>query len=268
MQVPDLITSSKNERIKALQRLEKSSERRETGTFLIEGKREILKALKAGFELSEVYYCPSLIEEKQLEMLHKRRISLVPISHHVFESIAYRENKDGMIAVCRFKSLRLEELPLSPHPLLIVLEAVEKPGNLGAILRTADACGADAIIVCEPKTDIYNPNVIRASLGCVFSKSVVCCTKDEALDYLHAHKIQSIATTPYTDKIYFEEDLTQAIAIVMGTEADGLSEFWLKNTSTQVKVPMLGEADSLNVSVCTAILVYESLRQRQITSIK
>lgn len=264
MQPPLLITSAKNDRIKSLQRLDKASERREQGVFPVEGKREILKALNAGFTFLEVYYCPQLIDEKEIADLFGETPS-IQISHSVFETIAYRENRDGIIGLCKYRSIQLNDLKFGATPLLIVLEAVEKPGNLGAILRTADAAGVDAIIVCDPKTDIFNPNVIRASLGCVFSKTVVSCSNEDALAFLKSKKIKSVATTPYTDTIYFKEDLRQPLAILMGTEADGLSDYWLKNADMQTKVPMLGEADSLNVSVCTAVVVYEALRQRLCT---
>ncbi len=256
------ITSTKNDRIKALQRLEKSSERKETGTFLVEGIREISKAVKAGFTFREVFYCPTLVSEDAVRKLIGSNTVLVPVSHHVFEALTYRENKDGLLAVAQYKSLSLDAVQLSKTPFLIVLEAVEKPGNLGAILRTADAANVDAVLVCDPKTDIYNPNVIRSSIGCVFSKQVVCCDNESAVHYLRQKQITSIATTPYTEQVYFKEDLTKPVAIVMGTEAEGLSDFWLQHADVQAKVPMLGEADSLNVSVCLAVLVYETVRQR------
>lgn len=257
-----IITSTKNERIKALQRLSKSSERRKEDLFIIEGKRELEKAIAANYTFTELYYAPELIAEEEINQLFFKDIPKTAVSHHVFEAIAYRENRDGLIVLSKPKTHRLEDLQLGTPPLVIVLEAVEKPGNLGAILRTADASGADAVIVCDPKTDVYNPNVIRASIGCVFSKQIACCTSQEALAYFQAKDIATLATTPYTESIYFQQNLTQPLAIVMGTEADGLSDYWLKQAKLQVKVPMLGEADSLNVSVCLSVVIYEAVRQR------
>lgn len=257
-----LLTSTKNDRIKALQKLEKSSERRKENLFVLEGIREIEKAIRANYTFTEVFYNPNIASEAEVDTLFKKNIPKTAVSNHVFEAIAYRENRDGIIALARPKSLSLDELELSNNPLIIVLEAVEKPGNLGAMLRTADAAGADAIIVCDPKTDVYNPNVIRASIGCVFTKPVVCCESAEAIAFFKSKNIKTLATTPYTTAIYFEQNLTQAIAVVMGTEADGLSDYWLKNTDIQVKVPMLGITDSLNVSVCLSVVLYEAVRQR------
>jgi len=257
-----VITSTKNERIKALQKLAKSSERKKEDVFVIEGIRELEKAIKSGYKFVEVFYNPAEISESQIDRLFGYEIEKTAISHHVFESVAYRENRDGLITLAKPKNVSLSDLNLSEKPLLIVLEAVEKPGNLGAMLRTADAAGADAIIVCDPVTDIYNPNVIRSSLGCIFTKPVVCCRSEDAVAFFSEKKIKTLATTPDTKAIYFDQDLNCPIAIVMGTEANGLSDYWLKNTDLQVKVPMLGLADSLNVSVCLSVVLYESVRQR------
>ena len=257
-----VITSTKNERIKSLQKLAKSSERKKEDVFVIEGKRELEKAIQSGYKFTEAFFCPNVISEDEINRLFGFDIPKTAISHHVFESIAYRENRDGLIALAKPKNVSLNDLKLSKNPLVIVLEAVEKPGNLGAMLRTADASGADAIIVCDPITDIYNPNVIRASLGCIFTKPVVCCKSEEAIAFFKLKNITTLATTPDAKSIYFDQNLNKPIAIVMGTEADGLSDYWLKNTDVQVKVPMLGIADSLNVSVCLSVVLYESVRQR------
>ena len=257
-----LITSTKNERIKALQKLDKSSERKKEEVFIVEGRREIERALANDFIFKEVFYCPSLVAEQEVAKLFNANVPKTAISHHVFEAVAYRENRDGIVALARPKFYTLDNLPLGKHPLLVVLEAVEKPGNLGAILRTADAASADAVIVCDPKTDIYNPNVIRSSVGCVFSKPVVCCQSHEAIEFFKQQGILTLATTPAATALYFNQNLQQPLAIVMGTEANGLSDVWLQNTDMKVKVPMLGIADSLNVSACLAAVVYEAVRQR------
>ena len=257
-----VITSTKNERIKSLQKLAKSSERKKEEVFVIEGIRELEKAIHAGYTFNEVFFCPTVVSEEYINKIFGFDILKTAVSHHVFESIAYRENRDGIIALAKPKNLGLHDLNLSKNPLIIVLEAVEKPGNLGEMLRTADAAGADAIIVCDPITDIYNPNVIRASLGCIFTKPVVCCKSEEAVQFFKNQKITTLATTPDAKIVYFDQNLNKPVAIIMGTEADGLSNYWLQNTDLQVKVPMLGIADSLNVSVCLSVVLYECVRQR------
>jgi TrmH family RNA methyltransferase len=191
-----------------------------------------------------------------------KETTVYEITVPVFEKMAYRENSDGIIAQVVSKFMTLENLELRSDPLIIVLEKVEKPGNLGAVLRTADAAEADAVLVCDPLTDIYNPNVIRSSIGCVFSMQVVCCSSQEALGWLKQNKIKSYAAALTAKKWYHENDLSGAVAIVLGTEADGLSEFWLSKSDDQIKIPMLGTIDSLNVSNATAVMVYEAMRQR------
>jgi len=186
---------------------------------------------------------------------------------HAFERIAYREGSDGLIALAVPRNLTLNDLKLNPEPLILILESVEKPGNLGAIMRTADAAQLDAVIVCDPLTDIYNPNAIRSGVGCIFSRQVVSCTTTEALAWLKKHKIKIYAAA-LTDSavIYHKMDFRGPSAIVMGTEATGLSKEWLDKSDAQIIIPMQGIADSLNVSVSAAVLIFEAVRQRNITS--
>ena len=184
------------------------------------------------------------------------------VNSQVFNKITYRQNNEGILAVMQAENLILNDIKLSDLPLIIVLEAVEKPGNLGAVLRTADAVGADAVIVCDPQTDIYNPNVIRSSLGCVFTKQIAVCSSEEAFQWLKRNNIEPIAASLSATKLHFNTNMNKPVAFIMGTEASGLTDFWLQNTKTQVMIPMLGKIDSLNVSASPAILVYEALRQK------
>lgn len=260
------IISTSNPRIKNVLKLkEKASERRQQDLIVVEGLREILMATESGFELKTLFVCDDIAGKKSKDLVASAR-HLVRISEDVFEKITYRENSDGLLALVKPKHLRIKDLRLSATPLLIVLEAVEKPGNLGAILRTADACGADAVIVCDAKTDIFNPNVIRSSIGCIFSKQVVAATSEEVLKFLKDKMIRSYAAALTAKKNYTEANLAAPCAVIFGTEADGLSEQWMKGVDEQIRIPMLGKTDSLNVSASCAVIVYEAVRQRKITS--
>ena len=256
----EIITSAQNSKIKEIIKLQKPRERKECGLVIVEGYQEILMALGAGFEIERLFFCPDLAGKKRIEKIEDdRTISVVPA---VFKKIAYRENPDGFLALVKSKVLKLDEVKLSKNPLVIVLESVEKPGNLGAILRSADAAGADAVIISDQRTDIYNPNVIRASLGTVFTNQVAVSSAKEIQKWLSKNKIKSLATTPEADKIYTEVNYKGGIAVVMGEEHKGLSEEWLKKADEKIKIPMAGKIDSLNVSVSTAIILFEAVRQR------
>jgi len=256
------IISPSNPRIKNVLKLkEKSSERKLQDLIVVEGLREILMAKENGFGIKTLFVCEDIAGKKSKELVSTAS-HLVRISKDVFEKIAYRENSDGLLALVIPKHLRLKDLKLSSNPLLIVLESVEKPGNLGAILRTADASGVDAVIVCDPKTDIYNPNVIRSSIGCIFSKQVVAANSDEVINFLKEKNIRSFAAALTAKNNYIKSDLSIPSAIVLGTEADGLSQKWLSSADEQIKIPMLGKTDSLNVSASCAVIVYEAVRQR------
>ena len=256
-----MINSTTNPKIKNILKLRKARERREQGYMIVEGYKEIMMATRNGYIVSELYYCSDYLKEA----IHKDTIPAISsesIGTKAFDRITLRENPDGFLALIKIKQHNLIDIKLSENPLLIVLEAVEKPGNLGAILRTADAVQVDGVIICEQQTDIYNPNVIRASLGTIFSVPLAVSSNKEVFKFLTENKINIFATTPRAKEFYYDSNFTEASAILIGAEHKGLSEFWLKNTNKKIKIPMKGQIDSLNASVSAAILIYEALRQR------
>lgn len=259
-----LITSPQNQSIKNIVKLAKSKERKEQQLFVIEGARELSLALQSNYTIESAYVCREMFEKTKypdvLSSIEDKNI--FDISSEIFGKIAYRENSDGIIAVAKPKLHTLENLRLSKNPFVIILEAVEKPGNLGAILRTADAAAAAAVIVCDLQTDLYNPNVVRSSVGGIFTVQTAVCTSEEALAWLQANKIASYAAELQAAEFYQNIDFRTPSAIVMGTEAEGLTGFWLKNATKRIKIPMRGKIDSLNVSVSTAVLTFEATRQR------
>lgn len=259
------ITSLQNPRIKNIIKLAaKAKERREQQLFIIEGARELTLALIAGYRVDSVFVCPSLFEKTEYPQVlgSLDQSVLFEVTEQIFQKIAYREGSDGILALAIPMQNRLVDLKLEGEPFIIVLEAVEKPGNLGAVLRTADAADADAVIICDPATDLYNPNTIRSSIGCAFTVPVAICTSEEALSFLQERNITTFAAELQASEWYHEIDFTKASAIVMGTEADGLTDFWLKNADKRIKIPMRGAIDSLNVSVSTAVITFEAMRQR------
>jgi len=258
------ITSLQNPRVKQIVQLSKARERREQGLVVVEGAREIGLALKAGYVPEVVYVCPEIYAKSEYPELLSRIApsKVIAFSQAVFEKVAYREGSDGLIALIKPKDHRLDQLQLKDNPFIIVLESVEKPGNLGAVLRTADAAKVDAVVICDPLTDLYNPNVIRSSVGCLFTVPVAVCSSKDCLDWMHAHKIQSFAAELQASEWYHECDFKSSSAILMGTEADGLTDYWLENADKRIKIPMRGVIDSLNVSVSTAVLTFEAMRQR------
>ncbi len=259
------ISSLQNPKIKNINKLaSKARERKEQGLFIIEGAREITLALEGGYMLDSVFVCPELFTKTDyphvLDTINPK--ILFGVSPEVFDKIAYREGSDGLLALAKPKSHDLQDLLLPEDPFIIILEAVEKPGNLGAILRTADAAPADAVIICDPHTDMYNPNVVRSSVGCLFTVQTAICSNREALDFLNNKNIRSYAAELNAAEFYQNVNFCPASAIIMGTEADGLSPFWLEHACSRIKIPMRGKIDSLNVSVSTAILTFEAMRQR------
>lgn len=259
------ISSPQNARIKNIIKLAtKAKERRDQQLFIIEGARELSLALCANYEIDSIFICPELFKKTEyprvLDTIDDDKLFEVTLP--IFQKIAYREGSDGLLTLAKPKGNQLSDLTLPTNPFIIILESVEKPGNLGAILRTADAAKADAVIVCDPATDIYNPNAIRSSVGCSFTVATAVCTSEEALAFLKEKKIKSFAAELQASQWYHETDFTQASAIVMGTEADGLTNFWLQHADTRIKIPMRGAIDSLNVSVSTAVLTFEAMRQR------
>jgi len=259
------IQSTQNSRIKNLQKLfTKSKERKEQNLFVVEGAQELSLALSGSYFLDTVFICPELFSNTAYPEIQSKIPSsvLVEVSLPVFQKIAYRENSDGIIALAKPKSHSLSDLNLPVNPFVIVLESVEKPGNLGAILRTADAAKVDAVIVCDPLTDVYNPNVIRSSVGCVFTVPLAVASQSETFSFLKDNRIRILAAELQAAQGYQDTDFTQACAVIMGTEADGLTKFWLDRADARIKIPMRGKIDSLNVSVSTAVLTFEAMRQR------
>ena len=257
------ITSIQNHRIKNIVKLQqKSSERKAQNLIVIEGLREITLSIKSGIEIKSIFFCSEIISFDRIREISTDENQIFDISRDVYHKIAYRESTEGILVLAKPRFLNLSDLKLRDIPFIIILESVEKPGNLGAILRTADASNVDAVIVCDPLTDIYNPNAIRSSVGCIFTKQIVTCSSDEAIEWLKQNKIKSYAAALTAKKFYHETDFKISSAIIMGTEADGLTNKWLIGADEQIKIPMNGEIDSLNVSTSCAILVFEAMRQR------
>lgn len=258
------ITSAQNPKIKRLLQLQqKSSERRKAGLFVVEGIREVERCVEKGYEIDTIFYLNKPMAENVSEIIEKNKgIKLFEVSPTIYEKIAYRGSTEGVIAEVKTKDKTLNDLNLSENPLVVVLESVEKPGNLGAILRSADAAGADALIVCDPLTDLYNPNLIRNSTGAIFSVPCVACTSEECIKFLKENNIQILTAQLQDSELYYNTDMKRGTAIVMGTEATGLTDIWRKAADAHIRIPMLGITDSLNVSVSAAILLYEAVRQR------
>jgi RNA methyltransferase, TrmH family len=263
----EAITSIHNPRIKTLAKLKKRSERDAQGVFLTEGYRPITRALAAGFHFDELYYSPEWFlgtnEQKVLETAEKAGTKLTQIGKEAFLKIAYRERPEGLLGIGKQWQTKLEGLKLSANPFLIVVEAIEKPGNLGTILRSADATGAEAVIVCDAVTDLFNPNVVRASTGVLFTTPTVITDSKNAIEFLRQKNIKTLAATPAAKELYTDVDLTQPVAIVMGSEQFGLTDTWIDSCDLPVRLPMAGIADSLNVSAATVAMAYEVVRQRK-----
>jgi TrmH family RNA methyltransferase len=304
---PEKISSLQNPRVKQLVKLRDRRPRDEAGVFLVEGYREIRRALEKKVALQELYFSPEWFlgenEPALLAQAEAAGATLFELTKEAFAKVAYRERPDGLLAVAPqwkttlanldaffvgggfvargaggrglsptsadvgHKAQLTRETPLSnkassSDPFLLVVEAIEKPGNLGTILRSADAAGCDAVIVCDPVTDIFNPNVVRASTGVVFSVPLVVEESARVAEWLRGKKIRTVATTPAATTLYTAADLRGPLAVIMGSEQYGLSEFWLKNADLPVRIPMAGQADSLNVAMATIITLFEAVRQR------
>lgn len=265
------ITSGQNPKIKKLLQLQqKSALRRQEGLFVVEGQREISHCLKAGYAIDTLFCCPEIMENSDVDnadirfvLSEARSAKVYNVSPAVYEKIAYRGGTEGVVAEMKSKDRSLQDLDLPEHPLLVILESVEKPGNLGAILRSADAAGVDAVIVCDPRTDLYNPNLIRSSVGAIFTVPCVSCTSDECIAFLKQRNIQILTAQLQDSHLYYDIDMKRATAIVMGTESTGLTPQWRHAADAHIRIPMLGRLDSLNVSVSAAILMYEAVRQRE-----
>jgi TrmH family RNA methyltransferase len=254
------ITSAQNSFIKSLIQLqEKAKARKQSGTFLIEGMREIELAIKGNYEIETILFLPELVSNNQITKLTDNPIE---ITKEVYQKLAYRDTTEGILAVAKTKSLQLADLQLSENPLILVMEAIEKPGNIGAVLRTCDAAKIDAVIIANPKTDLYNPNIVRSSVGCLFTNQIATGSTEEVIDYLMQKNINFYSATLQNSTSYHTQNYTLPTALVVGTEATGLSELWRKKATQNIIIPMQGEIDSMNVSVAAAILIFEAKRQR------
>lgn len=252
----EVLTSPQNPKVKELLALETSSrERRERGLFVVEGRREVERARAAGFEQVTLFIREGEPDSESADFI---------LGDNAYAKVAYREGTEGVLAVFRTRESRLEELSLSENPLVLVLERVEKPGNLGAVLRTADAAGVDAVLVCDIPTDNFNPNLIRASLGAVFTVPTVACSSQDAYDWLSGHGISVLTAQLQDSELYYRTDMVRPTALVFGAEDKGLTTFWRERADAHIRIPMEGAMDSLNISVSAAILAFEAVRQRQI----
>lgn len=262
----NIISSTQNPRIKNVVTLQqKSAERRKQGVFVVEGLRELHHCLRAGYDVQTLFYCPEILgegpETQEFYEMALRKPSF-EVTTAVYEKMAYRGTTEGVMAEVWAKSIRPEELNLPENPLIVVLERVEKPGNLGAILRSADAARVDAVVVCDPLTDLFNPNLIRGSLGAIFTVPTVACSSDECIDFLKRRGIRILTAQLQDSHLYYDTDMRGGTAIVMGTESTGLTDTWRRAADAHIRIPMLGRLDSLNVSVSAAILMFEAVRQR------
>lgn len=255
------ISSAQNPKIKLLLELQqKSAERRKHGLFVVEGRREVERCINNGYQVDTLFWCPEIFGEEEPVVDGAR---IFQVSADIYNKVAYRGGSEGVIAEVVAQQHTLDGLKLQKRPLVVVLESVEKPGNVGAILRSADASNVDAVIVCDPQCDLYNPNIIRASVGAFFNVPTVACTSEECIQWLKSHDIQILTAQLQDSHYYYETDMSRATAIVMGTESTGLTDKWRQAANAHIKIPMLGIGDSLNVSVSAAILMFEAVRQRQ-----
>lgn len=266
------ITSAQNPKVKELLALqEKSKERRKKGLFVVEGRRELLHCIEAEFEPHTLFICRDILSDKDFDKILgaieenfcDSTYPIVEISQQLYDKVAYRGGTEGIIAEMHCKELSLEGLKMKENPLVVILESVEKPGNLGAVLRSADASGVDAVIVCDPLTDMYNPNLIRSSIGAIFTVPVATASSEDTIAWLKSKGIKIYTAQLQDSEWYYDTDMKGGTAIVMGTEATGLTNIWRKAADVHIKIPMLGRLDSLNVSVSAAILMFEAVRQRK-----
>ncbi len=262
-----MLTSLQNATVKHIVLLQqKAAERRRSGLFVVEGRRETDHCLTAGFELDTVFLCPDILGEKaDAELKHFASLGaqVEEVSAAVYAKMVYRGTTEGVLATVKMLDLALKDLPEKEAPLYVVLESVEKPGNLGAILRSADAANADAVIVCDPLCDLYNPNLIRSSIGARFTVPLVGCGSAECIAFLKQRGVKIFTAQLQDSELYYDTSMLGATALVMGTESTGLTEQWREAADSHIRIPMLGRLDSLNVSVSTAILLFEAVRQRQ-----
>jgi TrmH family RNA methyltransferase len=264
------IKSFQNDKIKFLNQLkEKSRVRKREKRFIIEGKREITLAIQGGYIITQLYYCSSIIPLKEISTLiatSQHQIELFEITLEIYQKLAYRTTTEGVLAMAISKDIDIENFTISSkNPLILITESPEKPGNIGALLRTADAAQLDAVFIADPKTDIYNPNIIRSSVGCIFTNKIATGSSGDIIDFLKKHKINIYGAALQKSTDYHTQDYTKPTAIVVGTEATGLSDVFLESATQNIKIPMSGVIDSMNVSVAAGILIFEAKRQRGFT---
>jgi len=261
------ISSHRNPRIKHIYKLRERRTRDRCGQFIIEGYRELFRAHQNNYPVTELYVCPELLagtKEKELvNSLYENGVDIIAVTDSVFRKLAYREQPEGLLGIAPQKRYSLQELSFKTSSLILVAEAIEKPGNIGAMMRSADATATDAVILCQSSTDIFNPNVVRASTGTLFNVPVAESSNADTLEWLRQNNITTVVTLPQAGKIYSDIEMTAPLAIVVGAENCGLSDFWQQNADAAVNIPMLGIADSLNVNNCATLLLYEALRQRR-----
>lgn len=263
----NIITSRHNPAIKKVVQLKERKYRERLGEFVIEGQKELQEALKAKVPLTEVLFCRELMGDftgqEFLKTILSQKIQAQEVSKEVFLKMSYREGPDGLIGVAKQWKLDLAAIKLSKNPLLVICERIEKPGNLGALIRSVEAVGADGLLICDPVIDIFNANVIRASRGMLFSIQIAVTTNEDAYSFLKKHAVKMIVTTPQAEKLYWDEGMKGVVGIVIGSEHEGLTPFWLeKKDVAKVKIPLVGDVDSLNAGVAGVLILYEVLRQR------
>ena len=259
------IKSIQNSYIKNLLKLqEKSRERKKQGLFLIEGKREISLAIEANYEFDTILFYSELISENEVLHLFNHNINRISISKEVYDKVAYRNSTEGIIAVAKTINFAIEDIKLErENPLILVAEGVEKPGNIGALLRTADAAKVDAVFIANPKSDLYNSNIIRSSVGCVFTNQIAIGTSEDIIAFLKKNNINIYSATLQNSNEYHKENYTKSSAIIVGTEATGITQIWREQATQNINIPMQGKIDSMNVSVAAAIVIFEAKRQRK-----
>lgn len=270
MEIPnplsEVISSVKNPKVKNFTHLQKARERKKQNMFVVEGRKEIERAVKAGYVFSQLFYCPEILDTTFFNSIREKmdtKVILSEVTRDVYNYITYRDDVEGITGWAVPRQHPLEELVPGKNPLILVLESIEKPGNLGAILRTCDAAGLDAVIICDPQTDIYNPNVVRSSLGAVFTVPIAIAPTNETILWLKSQHISILCTSLTAIRPYTQINLSVPSAIVMGTEATGLSDIWLETSDRNIIIPMHGQVDSMNVSVSAGIVIFEALRQRK-----
>ncbi len=258
------ISSTQNPYIKDLLKLQdKSRERKKKGLFLIEGQREISLAIKGNYKIDTILFVAEMFSKEDLNQVQQHTSQCIEITKEIYQKLAYRDTTEGIIAVVKSIGFNLDSIKFKTStPLILVIEGIEKPGNIGAMLRTADAANVDAVFIADPKTDLFNPNIIRSSVGCVFTNQIAVGNSEEIIDFLQAKNINIYSATLQNSNQYHKNDYTKATALVVGTEATGITQIWRDKATQNINIPMQGEIDSMNVSVAAAILTFEAKRQR------